>query len=559
MKKHYPPNLLDKIIIYLLTNFKSLLLMLVLAGLPSVVNAQQVYTILEGEQVIDIQGVTPFSTNDRNQRSQYLYTSDLLQNVNAPIGFITAVAVKIVQVAYPIGLQPENLQIKMGLTSAVVLPPTLVPNLSVYYSSATENITGPGWYTITLDTPMAWDGYSNVIIEFCRTNTNVGTNFRVETYLGLINEYRTSALASSAVNGNGCVLTGTTTITLPNRRLIPAMQLTMANPCQTNPSPGTIVVNTATNYCSAPFTLSVVDDTVASGLSYQWQSSFHDDTNFIDIIGATSQTLTTTQDFATYYRRGTMCDELGVMFYPPALLVDGPDCLCNPTVTTVDATGITNVSFNTINQSSTTSNSYTDFTNIQTDANLVASIPLSARVNVINGSVYTKAWIDWNQDGMFAADESYDLGMANVGVDISSGIIANVVVPSNALLGLTTMRVRASGVDNMALLDPCSNLVNGESEDYTINVMPELGIPNIDFVSNTIIAFAAKNLVNIRSQSEEIAMVKIYDLSGRLLYFENGGGTRELSIMLQSSSSQILIVEIATISGQKVTKKVKIY
>ena len=196
---------------------------------------------------------------------------------------------------------------------------------------------------------------------------------------------------------------------------------------------------------------------------------------------------------------------------------------------------------------------------MQTDVNLVASIPLSARVNVIAGSSYTKAWIDWNQDGNFAADESYELGIANVGLDVSSGAIANVVVPDNALLGLTTMRVRSSSVSNMALLDPCSNLLNGESEDYKINVMPELGTPNIDFIKNTIIAFAAKNVVNIRSQSEEIVMVKIYALSGRLLHSENSGGTRELSIMLKSSLSQILIGEIATISGLKVIKKVNFY
>ena len=54
-------------------------------------------------------------------------------------------------------------------------------------------------------------------------------------------------------------------------------------------------------------------------------------------------------------------------------------------------------------------------------------------------------------------------------------------------------------------------------------------------------------------------MVKIYDLSGRLLHSENSGGTRELSIMLKSSLSQILIVEIATISGLKVIKKVNFY
>ena len=78
---------------------------------------------------------------------------------------------------------PENVSIKMQLTSDVVLGTELVENLPIYYSSAVESITTTGWHTFTLSTPLEWDGYSNIIVEICRSNTNFGTSFSVESTL----------------------------------------------------------------------------------------------------------------------------------------------------------------------------------------------------------------------------------------------------------------------------------------------------------------------------------------------------------------------------------------
>jgi len=78
------------------------------------------------------------------------------------------------------------------------------------------------------------------------------------------------------------------------------------------------------------------------------------------------------------------------------------------------------------------------------------------------------AWIDWNQDCDFDdPGEAFDLG------DISNdGTIAtNISVPSEALLGETTMRVIEQYNTDPG---PCNShpTVYGETEDYTVNIVP---------------------------------------------------------------------------------------
>lgn len=560
MKKIYPQNRFQKNnglkALFLKINLFALLIVFLA---PSMTVAQQVYTIREGVSQVNIVGPSPFAIDYRNQRSQYLYTGNLLQDQVAPVGYITSVALKITQVAFPTSLQPQNLQIKMGLTNLLVLPEDFIPNLPVLYTSAEENITGTGWYTFVLDTPMYWDGYSNVVMEFCRTNTDTGDSFELEAYLGLIGEYRTVGLASDLITGNGCTLTGNNTVTLPNRRLLPSMQITMTNPCISSPFPGTVGVSAGNNYCGEPFTLSVTNDSFASGLSYQWQYSFADGADYINIPGATLPTLTTTQEFATYYRRGIKCDAIdSAMYFPPGLLVAGPGCPCIPTVTTGDSAGITNVKFGTIDNSSVSTSSYTDFRNLSTDVQKAGVFPLSAKVTATTAPMFSKAWIDWNQDGIFSASESYELGMVTSGQDVSSGMVASVIVPTDALLGTTIMRVRTASVADMATLEPCGNTINGESEDYSINVQVQdpLSVQNSELNKNSIVVYGDNQMVNIRSTFEDIKSVKIYDISGRLLFTKNELNDKEISIALPAISSQILIVEVRTASGFVLNRKV---
>lgn len=149
---------------------------------------------------------------------------------------------------------------------------------------------------------------------------------------------------------------------------------------------------------------------------------------------------------------------------------------CAVTATTDDDTGIRNVDFNTISNSTTGTAAYSDFTAISTDLEINNSYTLTVNVDTEgNYYVFAKAWIDWNQDCDFDdLGEEYDLGYAVNNDNATTTLTPSITVPVSALLGNTLMRVRA------AYSDPpphdtsplaCGNANWSEAEDYTVNII----------------------------------------------------------------------------------------
>ena len=142
---------------------------------------------------------------------------------------------------------------------------------------------------------------------------------------------------------------------------------------------------------------------------------------------------------------------------------------CVPTATSDDATGITNVTINTLNYTSTSTAAYSNFSLQST--NLVKGESYNLTVNVNTGGNFTnfsRAWIDWDKDGVFSDNEFFDLGSAT---NVTSGlcnITAVVTVPDNIQLGNYTLRVRTC---NDVYPVACGNINYSEAEDYTIVVV----------------------------------------------------------------------------------------
>ena len=95
-------------------------------------SAQDTYTVGNGTATYGTLGVSPFSTINRNSRSQYLYYGQELVDLDAISGNIISISINITELALPLTLKPQNIKIKMGMTDQFVLPSTLVENLPVY-------------------------------------------------------------------------------------------------------------------------------------------------------------------------------------------------------------------------------------------------------------------------------------------------------------------------------------------------------------------------------------------------------------------------------------------
>tara|TARA_R110000868_G_scaffold89492_5_gene249123 strand:- start:3833 stop:7462 length:3630 start_codon:yes stop_codon:yes gene_type:complete len=155
------------------------------------------------------------------------------------------------------------------------------------------------------------------------------------------------------------------------------------------------------------------------------------------------------------------------------IIKQGTNAYCNSFGNTNYNDGITNVAFNTINNSDINKdNGYEDFTSISTNVYRGSTYNLAVNINT-DGDYrnYAKVWIDWNRDGDFIdAGEEYDMGSAkNVVNGATSNSPRSVVVPLTAVVGTTRMRV--STKYNSYPSSSCETGFDGEVEDYTINVL----------------------------------------------------------------------------------------
>lgn len=108
-----------------------------------------------------------------------------------------------------------------------------------------------------------------------------------------------------------------------------------------------------------------------------------------------------------------------------------------------------------------------------------------------------KAWIDYNDDGIFSASEAIGntpntVAGSNVVGTIGSAGTFSVNIPCNIVTGAHRLRVRCSYNVNGASIDPCNFINNyGETEDYTIIITAPSGCSSP--TAQTAINIGAKN------------------------------------------------------------------
>ncbi|MBS1569508.1 MAG: T9SS type A sorting domain-containing protein [Bacteroidetes bacterium] len=247
-----------------------------------------------------------------------------------------------------------------------------------------------------------------------------------------------------------------------------------AVPCSGTPVPGNTTTDNATPCPGANFTLGTGNDMSQTGLTFQWQSSTTGAGGpFADNGLGTASTQVTNATVPTWYRVNATCSgNTGTS--TPVLVTPtlSAACYCTVSANTDDNTGLTNVSFNTLNNSSVGAPAYTDFTALSTAVTQGNNYLLGVRVNTDgNYTVQVKAWIDWNANGTFEAGEEYNLGSAtNVADAAPSGSPLPINVPMTSALGTIAMRVR---VRYNSAPTACGNNNYSEAEDYGILVMPQ--------------------------------------------------------------------------------------
>ena len=138
---------------------------------------------------------------------------------------------------------------------------------------------------------------------------------------------------------------------------------------------------------------------------------------------------------------------------------------CASSGSTTSYEWISKVQLNTINNTTTGSGGYADYTSISTTLNPGSSYTVSL-TPAFSGSTYTeyfRVYIDYNNDKDF--NDAGELVYSSAGT--TTTVSGSFTVPSTATAGTTRMRVI---MKDGSISGPCEAFTYGEVEDYSINI-----------------------------------------------------------------------------------------
>ncbi|CAM1363983.1 Por secretion system C-terminal sorting domain-containing protein [Tenacibaculum sediminilitoris] len=231
------------------------------------------------------------------------------------------------------------------------------------------------------------------------------------------------------------------------------------------------------------------------------------------------------------------------------ILLNVNDNLCNSSGNTESQLSITNVTFNSINNTSTKTTGYSDFSTENTQLVRGESYDLTTVINnTEDNDAKTFAWIDWNQNCTFDANETYDLTSSNT---------VSITIPENTPLGSTTMRIstRQTSSPNSCMLN-----FNGEVEDYTVTVEESFATDSSLFTDLLTypIPTDGRLTISFKVKDKESTVIRLFDFRGRLLEtqkFSTISSQFNKGVQLNKAASGLYLLQIEN-AGKKVTRKI---
>ncbi|CAM4407815.1 GEVED domain-containing protein [Flavobacterium terrigena] len=376
---------------------------------------------------------------------------------------------------------------------------------------AFTNATAGGTWSITPGT-----GTATISAGGVATGTSPGTVTVVYTLNGCVsNRALTVSITPAAITGGAAsVCTGATTPAFANAVGGGTWSITNGTGSATisgagvvtGVTPGNATVVYTIGTCSTSTAITIIttpsittnpsNTSVAAGAnasftvvgsnsptSYTWQVSTNGGgiwttiTNGGIYSNATTATLNitgVTMGMDGYLYQASATNSCGTSTYSANAILNISLVYCASVPNTNFPDGITNVQFNTINNTTATTAAipYTDYTATQSTTVTQGQFHnINVRVNT--DGAFTMAqivWFDWNRDGDFDdSGEGYDLGtVTNNANGLSSACPYSILIPVTSAIGTTRMRV-ASRFTTVST--PCANGFDGEVEDYSVTIL----------------------------------------------------------------------------------------
>ncbi len=217
---------------------------------------------------------------------------------------------------------------------------------------------------------------------------------------------------------------------------------------------------------------------------------------------------------------------------------------CSAAATNTADERIGNVSFGTINNTSTGTAGYEDFTSVSTNVTRGSAYTISVTPTWAS-TKYSEAYavyIDYNKDGDFA--DSGELAWSKAG-STTSPATGSITIPATAALGTTRMRVmmKYSSLPTSS----CGSYTYGQVEDYTLNILSSGRgdlLDTKDLVTDIkIYPNPVRDVLNVSNSTSED--YKIFDMGGKLI---NSGKLERGSVNVSSLIKGAYIIQIGEVS-----------
>ena len=482
------------------------------AGLLGTASAQTTVTIGANSGANSTTaGPCPIQDYFKAQRAQYLYTAAELSAQGITAGATISQIGWVVNTTTITGHLIENYTIQLGNTGVTTLG-------SASWETGLTSVSGPTNYSypsgtsgnILFNTSSFTYTGGNLVIEVCGGLSTGGytNNPATQWTTGLAFNGSHTYRADAPTGGAGCGVATTTNSGTQTTRPRLVVTFTPGAGCSGTPTGGTTQVNSSNGpvaLCAGGnVSFSVAGATNASGLTYQWQYSATGVGGSYSNIGSATNGTYTIASYAGanagYYQRITTCTASASSATSAPVQVTTNSflsCYCASSATNVADEEILNVTFGTLNNSSTCAttapgtgsvkNLYSNYTNgagapaapVVTQG---SSVPFSVQIGTCGSNFgnMTKIFIDWNQNGLLTdpGEEVY----VSTSVSGPNTVSGNITVPGGAAVGNTLMRVVNVEGGTAGSILPCGTYTYGETEDYYIYVavpVPCSGAPGV--------------------------------------------------------------------------------
>jgi hypothetical protein len=242
---------------------------------------------------------------------------------------------------------------------------------------------------------------------------------------------------------------------------------------------------------------------------------------------------------------------------------------CGPLFAKSSVFPISNIIFSDLtNASGTTANTGEGHENFISKAATVTrgtSYPLTLTGTGLGSNRFGfTVFIDWNQNGSFAdAGESYFVTSDFAGGTGNTVTVnKSITVPATASLGNTRMRIKyqfnsSTTSVRTELSDPCTDLNEGQAEDYTITVEDVLATSEINGnkkVDISVYPNPFKDILKI-SDTKGVKSISVTDVSGRQVKTLKAGNELNLSDLTSGLYLINLHMEDGNVKTLKAIKK----